>query len=98
MILINFSVGNINGSPLSNQIRSLRSLFSMNTMRNFNGATPGIDFIEQNDVPGTIPLACFQPLLEGRGQAKLTRFYFNSRTRICEKFIYTGKGGNQVCF
>ncbi|VDN04750.1 unnamed protein product, partial [Onchocerca ochengi] len=53
------------------------------------------DGAKNYDIPGSIPIACFQPLLEGKGQAKLTRYYFNSRTRTCDKFTYSGKGGNQ---
>lgn len=90
----------MNTLPTANPLRPLRSLLSMSFMRSFNGPAldMGIDSTGHNDMPGMIPLACFQPLLEGRGQAKLTRYYFSSRTRTCEKFIYSGKGGNQVCF
>ncbi|CAG9535954.1 unnamed protein product [Cercopithifilaria johnstoni] len=89
------SLANMNALPIANPLRQLRSI-----VRNLNGLSlnMGIDPAEHNDAPGTIPLACFQPLLEGRGRANLTRYYFNSRKRICEKFIYTGKGGNQNNF
>lgn len=92
-------MANVNNvSPIGNPLRPFRSLSSMNNIRSFNG--PALDMrvgpVENNDVPGTIPLACFQPLLEGRGQANLTRYYFSSKTRTCEEFTYTGKGGNQV--
>lgn len=88
---------------MMNEQKMFRSLSSMNFLQNFNG--PALDAEidsakqQQNDIAGgtTIPLACFQSLVEGKGQAKLNRYYFNSRTRMCEKFIYSGKGGNQVC-
>ncbi|EJD73833.1 kunitz/Bovine pancreatic trypsin inhibitor domain-containing protein [Loa loa] len=94
------SLINFNTMPITNQFRPLRSLLSTNFMQNFNG--PALDMrigsSEHNDMPGMISQACFQSLQEGRGQAKLTRYYFNSRTRTCEKFIYSGKGGNQNNF
>ncbi|VDK79095.1 unnamed protein product [Litomosoides sigmodontis] len=89
-----------NAIPIGSPLRALRSLPSMNNVRSFNGPAldMGVSPVENNDAPGTIPLACFQPLLEGRGQANLTRYYFSSRTRTCEEFTYTGKGGNQNNF
>uniref|UniRef100_A0AAF5PS51 BPTI/Kunitz inhibitor domain-containing protein n=2 Tax=Wuchereria bancrofti TaxID=6293 RepID=A0AAF5PS51_WUCBA len=94
------SLANVNTVPIANPLRPLRSLVSMNFMQNLNGPAldTGTDSTEQNDMVGIIPLVCFQPMLEGRGQAKLTRYYFNSITRTCEKFIYSGKGGNQNNF
>ncbi|VDM20671.1 unnamed protein product [Wuchereria bancrofti] len=90
------SLANVNTVPIANPLRPLRSLVSMNFMQNLNGPAldTGTDSTEQNDMVGIIPL----PMLEGRGQAKLTRYYFNSITRTCEKFIYSGKGGNQNNF
>uniref|UniRef100_A0A915PV89 BPTI/Kunitz inhibitor domain-containing protein n=1 Tax=Setaria digitata TaxID=48799 RepID=A0A915PV89_9BILA len=81
--------------------RSGSTFFPSNMMQNYDelAMDPGVHYVtENNDMPGTIPLACFQPMLEGKGQAKLTRYYFNGRTRTCNKFIYTGKGGNQNNF
>lgn len=40
--------------------------------------------------------SCLLPLSRGNGIAKLPRFYYNFRSRSCEQFIYTGRGGNQV--
>ncbi|VDN07681.1 unnamed protein product [Thelazia callipaeda] len=53
---------------------------------------------EYNDALSSTSVKCFQPLLQGRGQAKLLRYYFNGRTRTCDQFIYSGKGGNQNNF
>lgn len=41
--------------------------------------------------------ACGQPLAEGFGNALLSRWYYNAKEGNCQKFIYRGIGGNQVC-
>ncbi|MCP9260627.1 Kunitz/Bovine pancreatic trypsin inhibitor domain protein [Dirofilaria immitis] len=90
-----------NTVPITNySLRPARNSLPMNIMQSFIGPVSdmGIDDTEHYDMPATIPLACFQPLLEGKGQAKLTRYYFNSRTRTCNEFTYSGKGGNQNNF
>ncbi|KAI6217481.1 hypothetical protein M3Y99_01766000 [Aphelenchoides fujianensis] len=41
---------------------------------------------------------CDLPVVEGFGDGKLTRFYFNKQDRSCVRFIYRGLGGNQNSF
>ncbi|CAD5230095.1 unnamed protein product [Bursaphelenchus okinawaensis] len=41
---------------------------------------------------------CDLPMVEGFGEAMLTRWYYNKRTRQCISFIYRGIGGNQNNF
>ncbi|XP_041351304.1 eppin-like [Gigantopelta aegis] len=43
---------------------------------------------------GATPEICQQPKVIGRCRAFFRRFYFNTRTGICERFIYGGCGGN----
>lgn len=41
---------------------------------------------------------CTLPVKSGNGYSQLPRFYYNAKTRACEQFVYSGKGGNQVSF
>ncbi|XP_029142887.1 boophilin-G2-like, partial [Protobothrops mucrosquamatus] len=41
---------------------------------------------------------CFHPVEVGRCKASFHRFYFNTRTKNCEEFIYGGCGGNENNF
>lgn len=44
------------------------------------------------------PSFCYSPKDEGQCSAKLTRYYYNSRDKVCESFTYTGCGGNNNNF
>ncbi|XP_056154598.1 tissue factor pathway inhibitor 2 [Lampris incognitus] len=46
----------------------------------------------------TIPVLCFDPLDKGRCAASIQRYYYNTATKKCEEFIYTGCGGNSNNF
>lgn len=41
---------------------------------------------------------CEQELEIGNGDAILERFYYDSTTRTCQQFQYTGSGGNENNF
>ncbi|XP_015275687.1 PREDICTED: tissue factor pathway inhibitor 2 isoform X2 [Gekko japonicus] len=44
------------------------------------------------------PSFCYSPKDEGTCSGSVTRFYYNRKTKTCEKFIYTGCGGNENNF
>ncbi|XP_021518962.1 tissue factor pathway inhibitor 2 [Meriones unguiculatus] len=48
--------------------------------------------------PNKIPSYCSSPKDEGLCSANVTRYYFNTRNKACESFIYTGCGGNENNF
>nr|XP_016853595.1 PREDICTED: kunitz-type serine protease inhibitor B6-like [Anolis carolinensis] len=55
--------------------------------------------MEAHDKPPTLSLATFQdiclfPPEEGHCRGNMPRFFFNSTSRRCEKFIYGGCSGN----
>uniref|UniRef100_A0A0N4Z452 Kunitz/Bovine pancreatic trypsin inhibitor domain protein n=1 Tax=Parastrongyloides trichosuri TaxID=131310 RepID=A0A0N4Z452_PARTI len=37
---------------------------------------------------------CDLPVVKGNGTAVLNRWYFNSKTKVCSSFVYSGMGGN----
>ncbi|KRY88769.1 Papilin [Trichinella pseudospiralis] len=41
---------------------------------------------------------CMQPLISGRGSAKLARWYYNPASRTCQPFVYSGEGGSENNF
>ncbi|KRX48535.1 Uncharacterized protein T05_1620 [Trichinella murrelli] len=41
---------------------------------------------------------CMQPLIPGRGSAKLARWYYNPTSKICQSFVYSGEGGSENNF
>ncbi|XP_025023387.1 tissue factor pathway inhibitor 2 isoform X2 [Python bivittatus] len=46
----------------------------------------------------TAPSFCYSPKDEGSCSASVPRFYYNTKTKTCEKFSYTGCGGNNNNF
>ncbi|KAL1229775.1 Uncharacterized protein TSPI_07534 [Trichinella spiralis] len=41
---------------------------------------------------------CMQPLIPGRGSAKLARWYYNPTSKTCQSFVYSGEGGSENNF
>lgn len=41
---------------------------------------------------------CKQVISHGNGRSVVNRWYFNSESRICASFAYSGSGGNQNNF
>lgn len=48
--------------------------------------------------PKTISVICLDNLDKGRCSASIPRYYYNSATKTCEEFIYTGCGGSNNNF
>lgn len=48
--------------------------------------------------PKKFPSFCYSPKDEGLCRANITRYYYNSRYKVCEPFSYTGCGGNDNNF
>ncbi|XP_058039425.1 tissue factor pathway inhibitor 2 [Ahaetulla prasina] len=46
----------------------------------------------------TAPSFCYSPIEEGSCSASVSRFYYNARTKTCERFTYSGCGGNNNNF
>ncbi|XP_039976984.1 tissue factor pathway inhibitor 2 [Xiphias gladius] len=46
----------------------------------------------------TVPVLCQDPLDKGRCSASITRYYYNTATKMCEEFIYSGCGGSSNNF
>ncbi|XP_012684978.1 tissue factor pathway inhibitor 2 [Clupea harengus] len=46
----------------------------------------------------TVPLLCLDPLDKGRCSASIPRYYFNTVTKMCEEFEYSGCGGSNNNF
>ncbi|XP_034400941.1 tissue factor pathway inhibitor 2 isoform X2 [Cyclopterus lumpus] len=46
----------------------------------------------------TIPVLCLDPLDKGRCSASIPRFYYNTVTKMCDEFIYSGCGGSSNNF
>ncbi|TRZ01831.1 hypothetical protein DNTS_004273 [Danionella cerebrum] len=46
----------------------------------------------------TIPVICQDILDKGRCSASIPRYYYNSATKTCQEFIYTGCGGSNNNF
>ncbi|XP_040287135.1 tissue factor pathway inhibitor 2 isoform X2 [Bufo bufo] len=44
------------------------------------------------------PSFCYNPRDEGSCSASVTRYYFNTESKACEEFTYTGCGGNSNNF
>ncbi|NP_001035185.1 tissue factor pathway inhibitor 2 precursor [Danio rerio] len=54
--------------------------------------------IEYCKPPKTIPVICLDNLDKGRCSASIPRYYYNSATKTCEEFMYTGCGGSNNNF
>ncbi|XP_065148030.1 tissue factor pathway inhibitor 2 [Paramisgurnus dabryanus] len=48
--------------------------------------------------PKTIPVICRDVLDKGTCSASIPRYYYNSATKTCQEFIYTGCGGSSNNF
>ena len=48
--------------------------------------------------PGSRSLACKLPMSRGTGTAVLNRWYFNTESKVCVNFVYSGRSGNQNNF
>nr|ACO08298.1 Tissue factor pathway inhibitor 2 precursor [Oncorhynchus mykiss] len=46
----------------------------------------------------TTPVLCLDPLDKGGCAASIPRYYYNSASRMCEQFIYSGCGGSSNNF
>ncbi|XP_078124189.1 tissue factor pathway inhibitor 2 [Sander vitreus] len=46
----------------------------------------------------TVPVLCLDPLDKGRCSASIPRYYYNTATKMCEEFIYSGCGGSSNNF
>ncbi|KAM8883848.1 tissue factor pathway inhibitor 2 [Synchiropus picturatus] len=46
----------------------------------------------------TVPVLCLDPLDKGRCSASIPRYYYNTVSKMCEEFIYTGCGGSSNNF
>lgn len=45
-----------------------------------------------------VPVLCLDPLDKGRCSASIPRYYYNTATKMCEEFIYSGCGGSSNNF
>ncbi|XP_028278765.1 tissue factor pathway inhibitor 2 [Parambassis ranga] len=45
-----------------------------------------------------VPVLCLDPLDNGRCSASITRYYYNTATKMCEEFVYSGCGGSSNNF
>lgn len=45
-----------------------------------------------------IPVICLDIMDKGKCLASIPRYYYNSATKTCEEFIYTGCGGSSNNF
>ncbi|KAE9548964.1 hypothetical protein FO519_007832, partial [Halicephalobus sp. NKZ332] len=48
--------------------------------------------------PGSKSLACKLPMSRGKGTSVLNRWYFNTESKVCVNFVYSGRSGNQNNF
>ncbi|XP_047460737.1 tissue factor pathway inhibitor 2 [Mugil cephalus] len=46
----------------------------------------------------TVPVLCLDRLDKGKCSASITRFYYNTATKMCEEFVYSGCGGSSNNF
>ncbi|XP_032437748.1 tissue factor pathway inhibitor 2 isoform X1 [Xiphophorus hellerii] len=86
-----------------------RYFFNMTTMQceSFYYGGCGGNTNRFNDLPScleycspkkTIPVLCLDPLDKGKCSASITRYYYNTATKMCEEFVYSGCGGSSNNF
>ncbi|KAF7656572.1 hypothetical protein LDENG_00039420 [Lucifuga dentata] len=46
----------------------------------------------------SVPVLCLDPLDKGKCSASIPRYYYNTATKMCEEFIYSGCGGSSNNF
>nr|XP_057903826.1 tissue factor pathway inhibitor 2 [Doryrhamphus excisus] len=46
----------------------------------------------------TMPVLCLGPLDKGKCSASIPRYYYNTATKMCEEFMYSGCGGSSNNF
>ncbi|KAK5883787.1 hypothetical protein CesoFtcFv8_020080 [Champsocephalus esox] len=46
----------------------------------------------------SVPVLCLDPLDKGSCSASIPRFYYNTATKMCDEFIYSGCGGSSNNF
>ncbi|XP_074469692.1 tissue factor pathway inhibitor 2 [Sebastes fasciatus] len=46
----------------------------------------------------TVPVLCLDPLDKGSCSASIPRYYYNTATKMCEEFVYSGCGGSSNNF
>ncbi|XP_075962343.1 tissue factor pathway inhibitor 2 [Anarhichas minor] len=46
----------------------------------------------------TVPMLCLDPLDKGRCSASIPRYYYNTASKMCEEFSYSGCGGSSNNF
>lgn len=45
-----------------------------------------------------VPVLCLDPLDKGKCSASIPRYYYNTATKMCEEFVYSGCGGSSNNF
>ncbi|XP_073319196.1 tissue factor pathway inhibitor 2 [Pagrus major] len=46
----------------------------------------------------SVPVLCLDPLDKGKCSASIPRYYYNTATKMCEEFVYSGCGGSSNNF
>ncbi|KAF0024718.1 hypothetical protein F2P81_023520 [Scophthalmus maximus] len=86
-----------------------RYFFNMSTMRcelfyyggcqgNSNRFQDQTSCMEYCSPRKTVPVLCLDPMDKGKCSASITRYYYNTATKMCEEFIYSGCGGSSNNF